>query len=66
MDTETLLIIYTDGSEHKVSNVEDYGFMEGEGMYYFQKKRYRGFFPKESIKFIGRDFDYNNKESENR
>ena len=65
MTTKTLLIVYTDGKEHKVSGVEEYGFMNGEGQYYFKRNGYRSFLPKENIKFFGREFDYFNRGVEN-
>lgn len=61
MTTTTILIIYTDGKEHKVSGVDKYGCMNGEGPYYFEKNGFRSFLPKENIKFLGREFDYLNK-----
>ena len=49
MTTTTILIIYTDGKEHKVSGVDDYGYMNGEGQYYFKKNGSRSFLPKEPM-----------------
>ena len=53
-----LLIIYTDGTNKVVENVEDYGFKLESSLFYFIKNDFQGFIPKEEVRFIGRYIDY--------
>ena len=54
-----LLIIYSDGSTKIVENVENYGFEHESGLFYFTKNDFKGFIPREHVKFICKLFDYN-------
>lgn len=58
MTCTDLLIIFTDGSEKVITDVNDWGFNTEGGNFYFIKNNYRAFLPKENIKFFGRRFDY--------
>ena len=53
-----LLIIYTDGTNKVVKNVEEYGFKLESSLFYFIKNNFQGFIPKEEVRFIGRYIYY--------
>ena len=61
----TLTIIYADGQQHLVRNVSEYVYMRDDDNYYFVKNEYRGFIPREQVRFIGRMVDYYNQEDAN-
>lgn len=52
-----LLIIYRDGEEKIITNVDDSGINE-EGCFYCKKGKYRSFIPVDTVKFFGRVIDY--------
>lgn len=53
-----LLIIYWDGREKVIKNVECYKYDEGSELFAYEKNGYRAFLPKDMIRFIGRKSDY--------
>ena len=53
-----LLIIYSDGSEKVVKNIESYKYDDESELFTYEKKGYRAFLPKNMIRFIGKWSDY--------
>ena len=60
MFTYDLLIIYKDGKEKVVKNVENYRVKAETGCFEYEKNNYRSFVPIKSVRFFGREFDYVN------
>lgn len=56
-----LLIVYSDGTQHIVEDVKDYGLNSDGDVFYFSKNGYISFVPKTKVMFFGREFDYNNR-----
>lgn len=54
----TLLIIYRDGEEAKIENVEAYGTLTDDKLFYYLKNGFRGFMPMDAVSFIGKAKDY--------
>lgn len=48
-----LLIVFVDGSCRRIDGVQDYGFNSNE-LFQFTKNGYRGFIPKEQVRYFGR------------
>lgn len=60
-----LLIIFTDGTEHVVHDVDEYGILNsstGMLMYYI-KNDHRNFIPTHAIRYIGSYANYHEEES---
>ena len=55
-----LLIIYTDGTSHVVSDVSNYQINSKDGYFSFTKNGYNSFLPIQNVNFFGRRFDYEN------
>lgn len=60
-----LLIIYTDGTEQIIPDVEDYGRLGNEAstVMYYIKDNIRSFVPIHAIRHMGRYIDYYREES---
>ena len=54
----TLLIIYRDGETVKVDDVEAYGTITTDKLFYYLKNGFRGFMPMDAVSFIGKAKDY--------
>ena len=48
-----LLIVFVDGSCRRIDGVRDYGVNSHE-LFHFMKNGYRGFIPKEQVRYFGR------------
>ena len=58
-----LLIIYEDGDEKTVFDVNDYRFVAESRMFEYIKNGHRSFVPVEKVRFFGRQFDYKEEKS---
>lgn len=55
-----LLIIYNDGTEKVVKNINYHEFSEKSNSFCYEKNGYRSFVPAQAVRFFGREFDYLN------
>ena len=53
MDTFDLLVIYTDGTEHRIRNVNAYRREADKGMFVFEKNGFRHFLPIANVRYFG-------------
>lgn len=60
MESYDLLIIYNDGTEKVVKNINHYEFSEKSNCFCYEKNGYRSFVPVGALRFLGREFDYKN------
>ena len=52
---------FIDGTELIIEDATDWGFNKDGGIYYISKNGYKIFINPTQVKYIGREFDINNK-----
>ena len=55
---EDIIVIYWDGVRKIIKNVEDFGLVTGNSIFYIKVNGRRSYLPAESIRFIGWFTDY--------
>lgn len=54
-----ILIIYRDGEEKIIEDINDYGIVESKNCFYCIYRGHRMFIPMENVKFFGYEEGYN-------
>ena len=55
-----LLIIYVDGTEHVITDVNKHELSESNKCFEYRKNGYRSFVPVDAVRFFGTEFGYKN------
>lgn len=57
-----LLIIFNNGKEINVKDVDKSGYNKESRIVYFEKEEYRSFLPAENVLYFGNKYDYEQEE----
>ena len=60
-DCFELYIIFRDGISSRIEDVEEYGFISADGLFFYIKNDFKAFMPREAVTFIGKYADFTNR-----